>query len=67
MSNLNDVYLHNYQVLDYGLICKNKPKWGLVLLASGPVAILMVELVTLVSSGNEAKKMSKCQGLISCY
>ena len=30
------MYLHNYQVLDYGLICKNNPKWGLVLLASGP-------------------------------
>jgi hypothetical protein len=33
---INDVYLHKYQVLDYGLICKNNPKWGLVSLASGP-------------------------------
>ena len=30
------MYLHNYQVLDHGLICKNNPKWGLVLLALGP-------------------------------
>jgi hypothetical protein len=31
------------------------------------MAISMVVLVTLVSCGNEAKKMSKCQGLIICY
>ncbi len=31
MPNFNDVYLDNYQVLDYGLTCKNSPKLGLVL------------------------------------
>ncbi len=35
MPNFNDVYLHNYQVLDYGLICKNNPKWGLVSVVLG--------------------------------
>jgi hypothetical protein len=30
MPNFNDVYLHNYKVLDYGLICKNNPKLGLL-------------------------------------
>jgi hypothetical protein len=35
MSNFNDMYLDNYQVLDYGLICKNYPKSGLVSIASG--------------------------------
>ncbi len=40
MPNFNDVYLDNYQVLDYGLTCKNNPKWGLVLVASGPDANL---------------------------
>jgi hypothetical protein len=41
MPNFNDVYLHNYEVLDYGLICKNNPKWGLVSVASGPGAYLI--------------------------
>jgi hypothetical protein len=41
MPNFNDVYLHNYEVLDYGLICKNNPKWGLVSVASGPDAHLI--------------------------
>ncbi len=31
MPNFNDVYLDNYQVLDYVLTCKDNPKWGLVL------------------------------------
>ncbi len=38
MPNFNDMYLHNYKVLDYGLICKNNPKRGLVSVASGPDA-----------------------------
>jgi hypothetical protein len=41
MPNFNDVYLHNYKVLDYGLICKNDPKWGLVSVASGPALWLL--------------------------
>ncbi len=40
MPNFNDVYLDNYQVLDYGLICKNNPEWGLVSVASDPDAHL---------------------------
>jgi hypothetical protein len=40
MPNFNDVYLDNYQVLDYGLICKNNPKLGLVSVLSGPNAHL---------------------------
>jgi hypothetical protein len=32
MPNFNDVYIDNYQVLDYGLTCKKNP---LVLVASG--------------------------------
>ncbi len=40
MPNFNDVYLDNYLVLDYGLICKNNPKWGLVSVASGSDAHL---------------------------
>jgi hypothetical protein len=35
MPNFNDVNLENYQVLDYGLICKYNPKWGLVSVALG--------------------------------
>jgi hypothetical protein len=35
MPYFNDIYLHNYKVLDYGLICKNNPEWGLVLVVSG--------------------------------
>ncbi len=42
MPNFNDVYLHNYKVLDYGLISKNNPqKWGLVSVASGVNAHLI--------------------------
>jgi hypothetical protein len=41
MPNFNDVYLHNYKVLDNGLICKNNPKWGLVSVVSGPDAHLI--------------------------
>jgi hypothetical protein len=37
MPNFNDVYLHNYEVLDNGLICKKYPKWGLVSVVGGPV------------------------------
>jgi hypothetical protein len=41
MPNFGDMYLHNYKVLDYGLLCKNNPKWGLVVsVASGPVTHL---------------------------
>jgi hypothetical protein len=36
MPNFNGVYIDNYQVLDYGLICKNNPKWDLVSVVSGP-------------------------------
>jgi hypothetical protein len=39
-QNFNGVYLDNYQVLDYGLICKNNPKWDLFSVASGPDAHL---------------------------
>ncbi len=41
MPNFNDVYLPNNEVLDYGLIYKNNPKWGLVSVASGPDAHLI--------------------------
>jgi hypothetical protein len=41
LPNFNDMYLHNYKVLDYGLICKNNPKLGLVSVPSGPDAHLI--------------------------
>jgi hypothetical protein len=41
VPNFNDVYLHNYEALDYGLICKNYSKWGLVSVASDPGAHLI--------------------------
>jgi hypothetical protein len=41
MPNFDDVYLHNYEVLGYGLICKIIKKWGLVSVASGPDANLI--------------------------
>jgi hypothetical protein len=47
MPNFNDVYLDNYEVLDYGLICKKCPKWGLVSVALGIVQML-VSVVFLV-------------------
>jgi hypothetical protein len=40
MPNFNDMFLDNYQVLHYGLKCKNNPKWGLVSVASGSDAHL---------------------------
>jgi hypothetical protein len=40
MPNFNDVYSDNFQVLEYGLTCKNYPKWGLVSVALGPDAHL---------------------------
>jgi hypothetical protein len=43
MPNVNDVYLNNYYVLDYGLMCKNNPKWGLVLFMSSPDAHLICQ------------------------
>jgi hypothetical protein len=41
MPIFNGVYLHNYKVLDYGLIYNINPKWGQVLVASGPDAHLI--------------------------
>jgi hypothetical protein len=41
MPNFNDMYLHNYEVLDYGLICKNTPKWSLVSVVLGHDAHLI--------------------------
>jgi hypothetical protein len=41
MPNFNVLYVHNYEVLNYGLICKNNPKWDIVLVASGPGAHLI--------------------------
>jgi hypothetical protein len=38
MPNFNVVYLHNYELLDYGLIYKNIPKWGLDSVVLGPGA-----------------------------
>jgi hypothetical protein len=35
MPNFDGMYLHNYKVLDYGLIYKNNLKWVLVLVVSG--------------------------------
>jgi hypothetical protein len=41
MPNFDDVYPHNYKIIDYGVICKNNRKWGLVSLASDPNAHLI--------------------------
>ncbi len=42
MLNFNYEYFHSYNVLDYGLICKNNPKWGLVSVGSGLDAHLII-------------------------
>jgi len=53
-----DVYLHYYEVLEYGLICKNNPKWGLVSLALGLDDHLIHCDSHLLSFRNEPKKMT---------
>ncbi len=55
MPNFNDMYLHNNKVLHHGLICRNNPKWGQVLVTSGLDAHLIFQSGQLVSCRNEEK------------
>jgi hypothetical protein len=65
MPNFDDLYLHNYKVLDYGLICKNNHKWGLVSVASGPDALL-IHLSCGFSCHLDMRKIMACPGSFLC-
>jgi hypothetical protein len=62
MPNFDDVYLHTYKVLDYGLIRKNNPEWGLVSVASGPDAHLICLYGCFSCHSDMWKNMARCPG-----